>query len=883
MPTPLAHGAIEAAVACLRRIGLPLATLMFACAASFAFSSARTHDRVGDSTSSPRTRHVLLLNSYQPGYHWSDDLVRGVRDVMNSQPFPVELWIEYMDSRRFSGQVHDDRFERFIRDKYSGHRFDLILSSDDAALTFLIERRDKLFPGVPVVFMGLNNRELATRVDRRSYTGLLEIFHTDTLVDAALTMRPETTRFVVIGDAAPTASAQLVAIRTVAARRPELRFVFYDGSRIPLEEILDALGKTTPTDAILTTSFTRDHTGRYFPPHEAILRILATARGPVLSESACYVKHGILACAENIGLHHGTRGAEMAAAVLTGRPPESIPIESANGARVAVDYREITRWGIDPRRLPADAIVLHAPSSFYQANKVLIWSGVSFIGLQAVVIGALVVNISRRRQVEGKLAAQARQLATSNEDLQTVNESLRKEMIERQHAEEQLRQAQKMEAIGRLAGGVAHDFNNLLTVIGGCAYCLVEAIGPTHPARRLAEEVQTAGERAAALTKQLLAFGRKQVLSPVTVSLNDVVRGLEPMLRRLLGEDLDLELALTGESTSMLIDAGQIEQVIMNLAINARDAMPNGGRLLIETRVVRWQDLPDNERPEGSSVKDGQDRYVVQLRVRDTGHGMDAQTCAHIFEPFYSTKGAKGTGLGLATVYGIVTQSGGAIAVRSAPNEGATFIISLPRTVTVDARTVDARTVDARAIDARAIDAWAIDARPIDTRTVDARESGFQQSAATAPPPLRPVPPVQAVKPVPGAPGPARTRSPAGNETVLLVEDEAGVRAFAARMLRSQGYRVVEACSGEHAVSQAAELREPIDLLLTDVVMPGMSGRQLAVRLMETHPGLKVLFMSGYTDTVMAQHGVLEPGTELLPKPFTLQSLGDKVRAVLDA
>ena len=891
MPTPFARGAIEAVVACFRLTGLSLATLMLAgaTALAFGFSQAQPQSQpeqpAADSSAAPRTRHVLFLNSYQPGYYWSDDLERGVRDVMSNQPFPVELWLEYMDSRRFTGPGHDDRFERFIREKYQDHRFDLILSSDDAALTFLMERREKLFPGVPVVFMGVNNREHAMRVDRRSYTGILESFHTDALIDAAIMMRPQTTRFVVIGDAAPTAMAQLSDIRDVAKQRPELKFEFYEGSRMSLEEILEALGRTSPTDVIIPTGFTRDYTGRYFPGQEALQRILATAHGPVVSESACEVRHGILACAENIGNLHGARGAELAAKVLAGTPPESLPIESAGGARISVDYREMRRWGIDPRRLPADAVVLYGPSSFYEANKLLIWSGVSFIVVQALVIGALVVNISRRRQVERELEAQARQLAMSNTDLQALNESLRKEMTERQNAEEQLRQAQKMEAIGRLAGGVAHDFNNLLTVIGGCAYCLVEAIGPTHPARRFAEEVQTAGERAAALTKQLLAFGRKQVMSPTTVSLNDVVRGIEPMLRRLLGEDLVLKLSLTSESTSMVIDPGQIEQVIVNLAINARDAMPDGGRLFIETRVVRWQDVPDNERPEGSSVKDGQDRYVVQLRVRDTGHGMDAQTCAHIFEPFYSTKGVKGTGLGLATVYGIITQSGGAIAVRSEPGEGSTFIISLPQTVTIDAHAIDAAAAEQAMKPLRL--------RPADTVPATQADQATQRIPGTPGTPGRQGMQAPQVSGKMDTPRPAessadrassvRRQTPLGNETVLLVEDEPGVRAFAARMLRSQGYKVVEACSGEHAMSQVAELREPIDLLLTDVVMPGMSGRQLAIRLLKTRPGIKVLFMSGYTDNVMAQHGVLEPGTHLLQKPFTLRSLGDKVRSVLDA
>jgi signal transduction histidine kinase len=837
-------GAIEAAVGRFRPIGLSMTTVLFACAVilPFGFSRVIVSPAAGQTVEpvpSLRTRHVLLINSYQPGYQWSDDLVRGVREVMENQPFPVELWIEYLDSRRLSGAGRDDRFEHFLRDKYQERAFDLILSSDDAALTFVIERRDRLFPGVPVVFMGLNNRDLLTHLDRRVFTGLIEIFHTETLISTAQSLWPETKRFVVIGDAQATAQAQLNSIRAFAADHPDLRFDFYDGSRIALEEILAALGKTTRSDAIVTTMFTRDHTGRYFPPQEAILRILASANGPVFSESACDLGQGVLACVLNMGVRHGERGAQKAAAVLAGRSPATIPIESSSGARVVIDYREQHRWGIDARRLPADAEVVHAPGSFYEANKTLIWGGVSFIMFQALVIGALVMNITRRRQVEGELATQANELAVSNADLQAVNESLRKEMTERQHAEEQLRQAQKMEAIGRLAGGVAHDFNNLLTVIGGFAYCLVEAISPEHPARRFAEEVQKAGERAAALTKQLLAFGRKQVLSPTTLSLNDVVRKMDPMLHRLLGEDLDLEVALTGEPTTVVIDPGQIEQVIMNLAINARDAMPNGGRLLIETRVQQRDDLPVDEQPEvptraTTATEEGQSQHVVQLRVRDTGHGLDDHTRSHIFEPFYSTKGVKGTGLGLATVYGIVKQSGGAIAVRSEPAKGATFVISLPRVVTAITPATSATS--------------ATSVTPV---THDA-----------------------------GA-GPA----PAANnhETVLLVEDEPSVRSLAARMLRSQGYRVVEASSGEHAIGQAAELREPIDLLLTDVVMPGMSGRQLAVRLTESQPGLKVLFMSGYTDNVMAQHGVLEPGTELLEKPFTLHSLGDKVRAVLDA
>jgi signal transduction histidine kinase/CheY-like chemotaxis protein len=852
MAAPFSHGAIGSVVwLCLLVVDLSLAARTAAAQRS-------------DGLEPASTRHVLFLNSYQPGYQWSDDEVDGVRSVMDNQPYPVELWVEYMDSRRFGARADEDRFENYVRDKYRGHRFDLIISSDDAALTFLLERRDRLFPGVPVVFMGLNNRDLAARVDRRSYTGLLEIFHTDTLVDLALAMRPQTKRIVVIGDAAPTATAQLATVRMVAARRPDLHFVIHDGAHETLEQILDALHDTTPDDAILTTSFTRDRTGRYFPPHEAILRLISRARGPVFSESVCYVRQGILACAENVGVRHGARGAEMAAAVLAGTPPDKIAIESADGARIVVDYREVERWGIDKRRLPADALIIHAPSSFYEANKYLIWGGVSFMVLQAFVIGTLIVNIVRRQWVERELATRSEQLAVSNTDLQRLNESLRNEMTERQHAEERLRQAQKMEAIGRLAGGVAHDFNNLLTVIAGCTQCLVDLIGPAQPARGFADEVQRAGERAAALTKQLLAFGRKQVFLPVTVSLNDVIRGLEPMLRRLLGEDLALELSLTSESTAMIVDATQIEQVIMNLAINARDAMPRGGRLTIETHVTSWDQVPESERPESSAAEE----HVVSLAVSDTGHGMDVDTQTHIFEPFFTTKGGKGTGLGLATVYGIVKQSGGSIGVRSDPGRGTTFTIYLPGTESAEAEVREEAVPEAMSAMSTMSTMDAMDA----TDATDAMDPRHAMEAVTV-----------RAKAVgdehhrPRLVSPRRQR-----ETLLLVEDESAVRALAAHLLRHEGYTVIEASSGEQAMTKAAGYADRIDLLVTDVVMPGMSGHELATRLMAIRPGLKVLFMSGYTDNIMAQHGVLEPGTLLIEKPFTLGALGDKVRTVLD-
>jgi two-component system cell cycle sensor histidine kinase/response regulator CckA len=391
---------------------------------------------------------------------------------------------------------------------------------------------------------------------------------------------------------------------------------------------------------------------------------------------------------------------------------------------------------------------------------------------------------------------------------------LKRAAREKESLEEQLRQAQKMEAVGRLAGGVAHDFNNLLTVIAGRSHFLVSSLGPEDPGRRHVELIQKSAERAAKLTRQLLAFSRKQILELKLVDLGAVATGIESLLRRLIGEDVSLVVG-GGEGLGRVkADPGQIEQVILNLAINARDAMPSGGPLTIETANVELDTVYAAHHAE---VTPGP--YVV-LAVSDTGTGMDAATQARLFEPFFTTKEpGKGTGLGLATVYGIVKQSGGHIAVYSEPGRGSTFKVYLPR----------------------------VEGSP------------------------------DAVESVPAATPPSR-----GSETVLLVEDEAELRELAEEVLSSRGYTVLQAGSPAEALQLAERHDGPVHLLLTDVVMPGMSGRELADRLLGARPALKALFMSGYTDTAIVHHGVLDPGTPFLQKPFTPDALVRKVRDVLD-
>ena len=386
---------------------------------------------------------------------------------------------------------------------------------------------------------------------------------------------------------------------------------------------------------------------------------------------------------------------------------------------------------------------------------------------------------------------------------------------ERENLEEQFLASQKMEAIGILAGGVAHDFNNLLFVILSYTGFAMAGMQEGDPLRDDLLEVKKAADRAVALTRQLLAFSRKQVLQPVPLNLNQIATGVEKMLRRILGEDIDLVQVLAPDLGLTLADPGQIEQVLMNLVVNARDAMPEGGKLTIETSNV---EIDEEYAARHVVVKPGS---YVQLVVTDTGCGMDEQTKTRLFEPFFTTKAkGKGTGLGLSTVYGIVKQSGGSIWVYSEPGQGTAFQIYLPRDLSATTATAT---------------------KPL---TVPMRSTG--------------------------------------TETILVVEDEEAVRRVTSRTLAAAGYTVLTAADGDDALLTCAQHGGDIHLLLTDVVMPRMSGRTLAQELSKTRPTLEVLYMSGYTDDAIVHHGVLDAGTNLLGKPFTATDLTRKVRKVLD-
>jgi two-component system cell cycle sensor histidine kinase/response regulator CckA len=492
--------------------------------------------------------------------------------------------------------------------------------------------------------------------------------------------------------------------------------------------------------------------------------------------------------------------------------------------RVLFDESPMPMWAYDPESLRIVMVNQAAAEQYGYTTDELLALAISDVrpsedaekiraAVRAQPRGRLYAGIRKHRRKDGSYLDVDVHLNEVRLGGRTLRLAVLHDVTQRRSLEEQLRQSQKMEAVGRLAGGVAHDFNNLLTVILGYSDLLANRFRAGDPEGAEIQEIRRAGERAATLTRQLLAFSRKQVLVPEALDLGSVVRGVSGMLERLIGEDITVSLAVARDLGRVLADPGQMEQVVMNLAVNARDAMPQGGKLLLELENV---DLGEAYVSEHLGATPGP--YVL-LTVTDTGVGMAPEVQREIFEPFFTTKPkGVGTGLGLSTVHGIVNQSGGTIWVYSEPGRGTTFKIYLPR---------------------------------------------IPGGAAA---PRKPSGPHRAVE---------------GSATVLLVEDEEQLRHLTKRVLERSLYTVLEAGNAPDALRVAREHKGPIHLLLTDVVMPGMSGPELAASFERERPGVPVLYMSGYTDNAIVHHGILNSGTHFLQKPFTPQGLTQRVHEVM--
>lgn len=523
-----------------------------------------------------------------------------------------------------------------------------------------------------------------------------------------------------------------------------------------------------------------------------------------------FVFVAVLICSFNAALRsaqEGLRRSEINFRSLVTNAPHGICRCDFTGVLLSANPAMVGMLGYDSASQLLDT---NLASLYADPHK---WSTIAEHFRSAQRFNGIVAEWSRRDGSPVLVRLSGRAIRGESNDV--TFELFAEDITETRALEQQLRQAQKMEAVGRLAGGIAHDFNNLLMVISGYCEFLLEQTGENPELRASAQEIANAAARATALTRQLLAFSRKQMLTMKVVDLNEIVTENLRMLTRLIGEDIDLVMVPGSDLGAVKADASQIEQVIVNLAVNARDAMPRGGKLTIETGNIAFdRELARMHGP----MKPGE---YVMLAVSDTGMGMDAEVQSHAFEPFFTTKGTKGTGLGLSTVYGIVKQSDGFIWLYSEPGHGTTFKIYLPRVTGTG--------------------------EPIS---------------------LQPEPVVPAVE--------------RGHETVLLVEDETNLRYLARKYLERQGYSVLDAADGAAAVEVAASFPGPIQLLLTDVIMPGMNGRELAHRIAATRSDIKVLYMSGYTENAIGHNGLLDEGIILLQKPFTLPALQAKVREVLD-
>ncbi len=864
---------------------------------------------------------ILVLHSYSPDYSWTKTEQTGIDSIFSPLASQYKLRIEYMDTNHNPAISKGPLLQTLYKDKFSNSHFKAIIASDNAALDFLKLNRDKLFPNVPIIFCGINGYEPAMTANFHNSTGVAEENDFSGLFDTIGRLHPNVGRVVIYGSASDPSHQANVALIKKSFRSLVTHLKIDIREFSDIESCIADARKLSEYTVILMVGSMRTQGGEGINLQRANELMSPEVNVPIYSAWDFAINYGAVGGLVVSGYDQGRLAAELALRILKGESVDKIEVQRNVNNVYMFDYKQLSRFGLRIDQLPKNAIILNKPESAYQFSKeTTLAIAFSFSILCAAVI-ILGFNVRRRKRVEAELEASQEKYekafrnsadvigiarlsdgsyievsevffrifgfsreevinmpsAATDEPDSTVGFKLwlssqartelfnsfhkqgyvknlevvwctkkleqriglysaevinigaepciiyvwhditeRKQAeIHRLELEERLRLAQKMESIGLLAGGIAHDFNNLLTPILGYSEILLAGIQTGDPRKRALQQIREASERSATLVQQLLAFSRKQMLELRQVDIGDVVKRFEQILRSTIREDIQINSHLTSDLGIVLADIGQIEQVLMNLAVNAQDAMPNGGLLTIETQNVFLDESYAAMNPEASTGPH------VALIVSDSGTGISKDALDHIFEPFFTTKeSGRGTGLGLATVYGIVKQHDGSISVYSELERGTTFKVYL---------------------------------KCVSTSATDINNLNQVQTELSR-----------------------------GTETILVVEDNDLVRDLACEMLQLAGYNVLSADGGENALQVFKQHEGQVDLLLTDVIMPGMNGKEIALRLCTKKPELKVLYMSGYTGNIIGQHGLLKEEVHLIQKPLSLNALSDKIRQVLD-
>ncbi|MDD5285612.1 MAG: response regulator [Desulfuromonadaceae bacterium] len=912
--------------------------------------------------------NILVLNSYNPGYDWSEDEMKGVRDAL-AKGFPrTELFVEYLDTKKFHTKKHFARLADLLESKYANHHLDVIIAMDNAALEFASQYRRRFSPGTPLVFCGINDYEPSMIAGQSSVTGVAEYHDSAGTLGLALQLHPDTRDVFVIHDYTDTGLAIRHELEKKALRYPAVKLRFMD--EMPLEETVKQLKMFTPGQIVLMLSYTVEKGGRTFSHSEAARLVSSASPVPVYSVYAPQLGNGVVGGWLIEGHTQGEKAAELAIRIIGGKPPDKMPVITANLSRPMFDYSVLKKFNINSAKLPADTIIINKPPSTFAINKRVVWLGFLFSLFCSIGLIVLTLNIRKRRRLEEMLRlkideyqesqeellateemlrAQVDEYILSQDELQATEEMLREqigefrtthdqllateEMLrvqldvvesssqkfkavfehspitvalttipdgkftevnktfidmfgftreeavgkttvelevwlheadrnrylqlfrengfvsnfeaemrrkggelfpvlfsgalveiagkqyilstvmdisEQKRLQNQLNQSRKMEVVGQLAGGIAHDFNNMLAGIMASAELLKLRLVDDERNSKALNTIIEAAVRSADLTRELLTFSRKGTAASGPVRIHDTIAAVISLLERTIDKQIQLSARLEAGNPVVMGDQTQLQNALLNLGLNARDAMPHGGALLYATSLRTLDEAAC--RSLCISLLPGQ---YLEITVSDTGVGMTKAVMEHIFEPFFTTKAlGKGTGLGLAAVYGTVRSHSGELYVRSEPGAGSVFKIYLP-----------------------------------------VIEGDM-------------VAPVCTGEPVTGSGG------------ILLVDDEEMLRAVGRDLLEDLGYTVYLAENGVQALEVFAIHRGDIHLVILDMIMPKMGGREAFLRLLEHSPDLKVIFCSGFhrEDTEVELQKLGACG--FIHKPYNITELS---RAVADA